>query len=291
LYVQPDATSSGRKANCRIQSVGVDGNGANQADSGSYANIVVTNTSRALVEDVYSYNARPGLTVTANQRAYCLLLTDDETDHRPRRVLLRLGLRQHRPARVELGRRQVRRRLERGHQRRQRPGGVPARVPVPGLASACKCTFDNTCADGALSTGVTVHGSQYAAVFTDCYHRVHHPRNGHLLVRRQHRRRRRHQPRPEQPLPLGHARRVQRLTATFTGCTIVGKRERTRRSTATASFVRGPKIMGGVIRHTADNSAVCVQLDGSLSSSGRSPRASAARCSSACASSSSRART
>lgn len=77
LYTEPYILQNTKQSGISIEDLGVDGNGANQADSGSYANICITNTNRAMVRNVYSYNARPSLTTTGNNRAYCVLLCDD----------------------------------------------------------------------------------------------------------------------------------------------------------------------------------------------------------------------
>ena len=268
LYVQPDATSSGRKANCRIQSVGVDGNGANQADSGSYANIVVTNTSRALVEDVYSYNARPGLTVTGNQRAYCLLLTDDE------RTTVRGGY-YYGSGYDNIG--------LRGYSVGARfydvwsgaTSGANSRAAFQ-PAFQCQdfkcvqCWFENTCTDGALSTGVTVHGSQRGR-FTDCYIGSTNGNGIYLFGDN-----------TDGGADTNFDQNNLYPSATldeysedchFKGCTIVGKA-----NVATVNgdgrWVRGHKFEGCTVRHTADQIAVVIQFDGSQ---GSGPFASGSR--------------
>jgi len=70
------ATGS-RQLGIVLQNFGFDGNGFNQGDTGSYANICITNTIGTVIRNVVSYSARPNLTVSGNNRAYCLLLTDD----------------------------------------------------------------------------------------------------------------------------------------------------------------------------------------------------------------------
>lgn len=59
-----------------LRNIRIDGNGANQADNKSYANIFTANTSGMVLENVWSHDARPGLTTSGNQRAYCLFVCD-----------------------------------------------------------------------------------------------------------------------------------------------------------------------------------------------------------------------